>query len=1093
MKKISLVCCLVLLMNLLCPAGMVAHASSTSTDLCSHEWIWQSKDANTCQNICALCDWVSLEEAHMAYCDAPGVCYKCGHAGSMDSTHRGELRWEYNETEHMQIWDCCGEEQYRSYHFASCIGEANVCANCGYIGTMDVLHSNQEMEYNDEVHWEQCLDCGETFGLSSHYASCQAPNKCLDCGYESELIQEITHTNTEWQVDNTNCWLYCTACQKEVQESLAPHLALCTVPGECGRCGYKGEIAITHAGDLICEHNDTECWVVCSACNQELENSRAQHKASCTNPGVCMGCGYEGEMDIGHSGDMKWEYSETDHWRVCTVCGQTVWGPDEHFAICDNPTVCVACGYTGSIESVSHSGDIKWEYNETGHWQVCTACGPLWDPIGHYATCDNPTVCANCGYTGVIESVMHGDQKWEYAETGHWSVCNTCGQTVNGPSAHFAICDNPTVCALCGYTGTIELLSHTDPMWEHDETEHWSVCGSCGYTGATYEHSAACNNPMVCADCGYTGLIESIYHLGAFVDGKCELCGQECDHPSSYTHYDILESGVRDIDEVGHTGYTIQEIYEECSTCGMIHNRRTKQNAYREPHFFEDGACTYCGYTNICTHPEFSTSYHYGANGSEVTYSDPDQNGHIATGYAVVVHECTTCLETITEVETEITSRREDHAIGSDGICYICGYQNPCTHPNPVDEGRTLVYITGESVYLDKENHEVTAYYGEQYDCPDCGHSWFVMEKEPTTQVLPHEYFDGFCGYCNYFCPHEAMETRVTKENLTYSSPNADGHTVSYQEKTTTLCPDCGRTRTATQDASLQEAHQMTDGKCVLCGYEELQSGETPTEAPTAEPTQQPTQVPTAEPTQQPTQAPTAEPTQQPTQAPTTEPTQPNPTPIVTPAPEEEEEDEEPVRPESTATPTAPPIPTATPEPVFTQAPENEVVHGVKVEDEMPMVDAMLTVMNAIATESKTGTVQVQIVNFDKILTAEENIAITQLKPQEQLLTFLAVIGIQPEASDALTQAQKDMSEESIAIQEQIKQRIATMSEAERTAFEDALMEYFPMETVTIDGQEYTWFTIDLEVNVDGVIRIERYGFRLEGESWIFAKLEIST
>ena len=49
------------------------------------------------------------------------------------------------------------------------------------------------------------------------------------------------------------------------------------------------------------------------------------------------------------------------------------------------------------------------------------------------------------------------------------------------------------------------------------------------------------------------------------------------------------------------------------------------------------------------------------------------------------------------------------------------------------------------------------------------------------------------------------------------------------------------------------------------------------------------------------------------------------------------------------------------------------------------------------------------------------------------------------------------------------------------------------METVTIDGQEYTWFTIDLEVNVDGVIRIERYGFRLEGESWIFAKLEIST
>ena len=118
---------------------------------------------------------------------------------------------------------------------------------------------------------------------------------------------------------------------------------------------------------------------------------------------------------------------------------------------------------------------------------------------------------------------------------------------------------------------------------------------------------------------------------------------------------------------------------------------------------------------------------------------------------------------------------------------------------------------------------------------------------------------------------------------------------------------------------------------------------------------------------------------------------------------------------------------------------------------------------------------------------------IAGMKPQEQLLTFLAVVGIQPQASDALSQVQENMSEETSAIQEQIKQRIATMSEAERTAFEDALMEYFPMETVTIDGQEYTWFTIDLEVNVDGVIRIERYGFRLEGESWIFAKLEIST
>ena len=927
MKKISLVCCLVLLMNLLCPAGVVAHASSTSTDLCSHEWIWQSKDASTCQNICALCGWVSLEEAHMAYCDAPGVCYKCGHAGSMDSTHRGELRWEYNETDHMQIWDCCGEEQYRSYHFASCIGEANVCANCGYIGTMDVLHSNQEMEYNDEVHWEQCLDCGETFGLSSHYASCQAPNKCLDCGYESELIQEITHTNTEWQADNTNCWLYCTACQKEVQESLAPHLALCTVPGECGWCGYKGEIAITHAGDLISEHNDTECWVVCSACNQELENSRALHSASCTNPGVCMGCGYTGEMDISHIGDLNWERTETEHWQVCTACGQTVWGPYEHYAACDNPTVCRDCEYAGPIESIAHIGDLYFEYTDTEHWQTCSDCGTTfeWTKDFHKSNCQTPTQCINCDYEGEVSEVSHvGEATLAFSEDMHWANCSTCGEDLFGPETHYASCQVPGVCIGCGYEKNDIEIVHQKTQWECNDTEHWETCVNCGaITWQPAQHFAYCPVLNVCVQCKYEGDIEIVMHI------------------NSQWNYDDTEH------------------WKVCLNCN--------QEQYRTAH-----------YAN-CSAPD---------------------------------------------------------------VCVECGYEGAI-------EESSLSHNNAYWEYNDQEHW---------YLCDDCG---------PIGDPFEH--------------------------NADCDNP--------------TVCTYCGYTGFI---ESIYHLGEFVDGKCELCGYAEEKPQEptteptaVPTQEPTTEPTAVPTQEPTTEPTAVPTQAPTTEPTAAPTQEPTTEPTPaptqepaseptkaPIPTPVITETPADEE-DEAPVRPVSTATPTATPAPTATPEPVFTQAPENEMVHGVKVEDRLPMVDAMLTVVNTIVTEREAA--QIQIVNFDKILTAEENTAITQMKPQEQLLTFLAVVGIQPQASDALSQVQENMSEETSAIQEQIKQRIATMSEAERTAFEDALMEYFPMETVTIDGQEYTWFTIDLEVNVDGVIRIERYGFRLEGESWIFAKLEIST
>ncbi len=152
------------------------------------------------------------------------------------------------------------------------------------------------------------------------------------------------------------------------------------------------------------------------------------------------------------------------------------------------------------------------------------------------------------------------------------------------------------------------------------------------------------------------------------------------------------------------------------------------------------------------------------------------------------------------------------------------------------------------------------------------------------------------------------------------------------------------------------------------------------------------------------------------------------------------------------------------------------------------MVDTMLTVVSTIVTERATS--QIQIVNFDKILTVEENTVITQMKPQEQLLTFLAVIGIDTKEDGALAQA--EISEEALAVQSQIKQRIDAMSEADRAAFEASLTEYFPVETIVVDGQEYTWFTIDLEIRDGDTIRIERYGFRLEDGEWIFAKLEIA-
>ena len=42
-----------------------------------------------------------------------------------------------------------------------------------------------------------------------------------------------------------------------------------------------------------------------------------------------------------------------------------------------------------------------------------------------------------------------------------------------------------------------------------------------------------------------------------------------------------------------------------------------------------------------------------------------------------------------------------------------------------------------------------------------------------------------------------------------------------------------------------------------------------------------------------------------------------------------------------------------------------------------------------------------------------------------------------------------------------------------------------------IDGVEYNFFVLEIEVRVGDSIRYERYGFRREGDEWIFTRLEI--
>lgn len=157
------------------------------------------------------------------------------------------------------------------------------------------------------------------------------------------------------------------------------------------------------------------------------------------------------------------------------------------------------------------------------------------------------------------------------------------------------------------------------------------------------------------------------------------------------------------------------------------------------------------------------------------------------------------------------------------------------------------------------------------------------------------------------------------------------------------------------------------------------------------------------------------------------------------------------------------------------------------------MAETLVTAIDAIERENEGASVSIAIVNVEKVVTAEEKAELDALPAKEQILVLLSAIGYDTEVQAALSSMDMELSTEAIALTQAIQERIATASDEEKAAFEALLLECFPVETVMIDGEPVDYFVIELQVEVDGEIHFERYGFRFdENGEWIFARLSIS-
>ena len=961
---------------------------------------------------------------------------------------------------------------------------------------------------------------------------------CNDCGALLFAGEVLNSTSTiVHQVDTSGV---CYACGAQID---CPH----DLKRQCYvqyTAEYTDVTPSTHTANF-----DSYIFKVCLRCSAFWGDYNNTVRVSEVQPhvfvdGVCRDCGYI-EVCTHENTQLIWETASTsannvkvdanthiasyirEQYPRCLDCGKILYddftGEYEEFEVTEphvyiNSLQCERCGY------VPMDDEVWPEYECSHEWEV------------------RQRTVESTQYASIDERTHRGD-----VYTVTQTECKSCHEVTNLTEPRLVssfteehVFGAPegknVVCVHCGY----ETCGHTEVLNESETVYRYapSYFSKAKHTRSEYEIVR-----RVCADCQEVlseeeeVLIETIEEDHTFgEDGLCTKCGaQPCKHENKYPvgtddepiyEYESIDAWI-------HKNTVTSEIGWYCPSCGTYLEPETEVYAYNETHNFGDGdICQDCGAKGICPHdltvlvydPMFTDVV------GDFTYEPYDEVYHVESYEARPIVHCQRCGKSWVDesLPVERVERFSAH-YEMDGVCVDCGMPvEPQITPDACEHAHTQIiqmWLDGStSEPVDANTHRTTGTRSTYLECNDC----YAMVGEETveenvTAIEPHDMFlaeDGMlCWTCDYTpnvgdvipegglptyeCPHEYPEER-TIVGEGYIPADENGHIASTYRKAQVFCARCGSvleeevTHEANEGATA-EPHAFEDGVCTVCGYEQPAPTPTPTPVATATPTPVPAATPTPVPTATPTPVPAATPTPVPAATPTPVPAA-TPTPTPTPAPVPSDE---PITPAPTAAPTAAPtpaptvsdapiVPTAAPTvaPVFTEVPAAEEVHGVKAEDDVPMVEALATVVDAIAAEDETATVQ--IVNVERVVTAEEKRALDALPVKEQIYTFLSVIGFEAQVDETLSSGGETLSEPALALKAQIQERVAAMTEQERVAFEETLLSSFPQEVIELDGVEYTFFVLELEVRVGDAVRIERYGFRLEGGEWIFTRLEVA-
>ena len=213
------------------------------------------------------------------------------------------------------------------------------------VAVPDHTHTDGNWQCDDSAHTKYCTACGKVMGGGAHYggtATCIQKAKCTVCGYGYGELEDHKWSPKYHPVDATGHALQCANCKG--YDTRKPHTpgpaATETTPQTCTECGYIITPAKNHT------HNLTKV---------------AKKDATCIDPGnteyySCDGCSdffadSDGKTKItntviaplGHKVSENWSFDKTNHWRTCTVCNTVL--TETQMAHAFTGEKCTTCSY----------------------------------------------------------------------------------------------------------------------------------------------------------------------------------------------------------------------------------------------------------------------------------------------------------------------------------------------------------------------------------------------------------------------------------------------------------------------------------------------------------------------------------------------------------------------------------------------------------------------------------------------------------------------------------------------------------------------------------------------------------------------------